>query len=267
MAGKRMLYKNICTSEKINQLSDEAENLYYRLLVNVDDLGRFFGNPVTVKDMCYPMKNVTPFEVGLRLDQLSLGGLIHRYEVNNVSYVEVEKFSAFQILRKDIKKRADFPAPKRTCNEPVTDTKRICSVEVKVKVKDKVKGEVKGKVKGKVKLLEIPAKAGTPQAEFVDNWKALYKFKTGHDYKANQKDFVLIAGLLKKYSAAIVLEKAKLLFQLCNNGGAWFAKSMADFTIGNLSSHWNSIIEEVKDHGRQAGVSKSEIKEFMADRK
>lgn len=113
---------------------------------------------------------------------------------------------------------------------------------------------------------DTPANAGTPQAEFVSNWKKLYKAKTGQDYKATSKDYVLVANLLKNFSGSVVLEKAKLLFELCQRGDIWFAKSMADFTIGKLSSRWNEIIEEVKSNGKQAGVKKSELESFLAGR-
>ena len=113
---------------------------------------------------------------------------------------------------------------------------------------------------------KAPAKAGTPQAEFIKNWADLYQSKTGQIFKADKKDFILVAGLLKKFSGPVVLDKARLLFEFCNNGGTWFAKSMADFTIGKLSSRWNEIIEEAKDNGRQAGVSRAEMEDFMAGR-
>ena len=113
---------------------------------------------------------------------------------------------------------------------------------------------------------DIPAKAGTPQAEFVKNWADLYFSKTGQVFKADTKDYVLVAKLLKDFSAPVVLDKAKLLFELCNNGGHYFAKSMADFTIGNLSTNWNKIIQEVKNNGKQAGVSRSELADFMSGR-
>jgi len=121
-------------------------------------------------------------------------------------------------------------------------------------------------IKQKSKKKDTPAKAGTPQAEFVNNWKDLYKAKTGKEYKADNKDYVLVAKLLKDYSSDIVLEKARLLFDLCVSGEVWFAKSMADFTIGKLSSKWNEIIEEVKNNGKQCGVNKAELEAFLAGR-
>lgn len=105
----------------------------------------------------------------------------------------------------------------------------LSKVKSKYKVKDKVRKDT-------------PAKAGTPQAAFVDNWQSLYKAKTGQDYKADRKDYILIANLLKKYPPDAVFNKAKILFSLCEGGKTYFAKSMADFTIGKLSNKWNEIL-------------------------
>jgi len=133
----------------------------------------------------------------------------------------------------------------------------------------------KSKSKSKSKLLNInnkskektPAKAGTPQAEFVDNWSKLYQSETGKLFKADQKDYILIAQLLKRFEFPEVLSRAKLLFELCQKRSAWFTKGgMADFTIGKLSSQWNSLIKGVDD-GKQAGLSQSEIEKFMHGRK
>jgi len=139
MAGKRMLHKNICVSEKLSSIPYEAECLYYRILVNADDEGRFHANPYTVKDSCMPMRKTSPERIRNVLETLEKSGLIHIYTVNNVDYLEVDRFDDFQILRHDIKKRIDFP-PR---NEPVTHPLRIRAAEVKDKVK--VKEEVKDK--------------------------------------------------------------------------------------------------------------------------
>jgi len=247
MSGKRMLHKNICISKKLSKISYEAECLYYRILVNCDDEGRFHANPHTVKDSCMPIRVTNPERIRIVLDELENNRLIHRYVVDNVDYLEVVRFSDFQILRSDVKKRVDYPKRR---NESVTDTERIRIAEVKDKDKDKDK-------------VAIPANAGTPQAELVESWKALYQAKTGQPYNATARDYVLTAKLLKKFSADQVIEKAKLLFEFCQRGDVWFAKSMADFTIGKLSSMWNQIIKEVQNG---AGISEGELASFMSGR-
>lgn len=111
-------------------------------------------------------------------------------------------------------------------------------------------------VKGKIRLDKIredkrreethtPPKAAvsTPQADFIANWGSLYEKATGLPYKHDKKDFILAAALIKKYSPAVVLDKARLLFGSCQGDGSlWFATGMGDFTVGKLSSKWNEIV-------------------------
>ena len=85
----------------------------------------------------------------------------------------------------------------------------------------------------------------TPQAAFVQKWKELYKAKTNYEYKADRQDYILIARLLNKYTEAVILDKAKILFTCCEKGGVWFAQSMGDFTIGKLSKHWNHLLPNI----------------------
>lgn len=138
MPGKRMIHRNICISQKLSSVSYEAECLYYRILVSADDFGRFHANPHTIKDMCLPYRHVTNTErIRNALVELEKIGLIHRYNVHNVDYLEIERFKDFQILRNDVKKREDFPSR----NESVTNTERTRDVEDKVEVEDKDKEE------------------------------------------------------------------------------------------------------------------------------
>jgi hypothetical protein len=83
----------------------------------------------------------------------------------------------------------------------------------------------------------------SPQAQFIEKWGSLYKQETGFDYKADQKDFILIANMLKKYTEAQILSKATILYKFCKNQSHWFAKGMGDFNIGKLSHCWNQLVE------------------------
>lgn len=99
--------------------------------------------------------------------------------------------------------------------------------------------------KDKDKETHTPPKAAvsTPQADFIANWGRLYEKATGLPYKHDKKDFILAAALIKKYSPAVVLDKARLLFGSCQGDGSlWFATGMGDFTVGKLSSKWNEIV-------------------------
>lgn len=98
----------------------------------------------------------------------------------------------------------------------------------------------------------------TPQADFVLAWGQLYESETKEKFKADRKDFVLVANLLKKYSYDDLIKKAKLLFMACKTKNLWFTKGgIADFNIGKLSSKWNELIES-NVGGNHGGASKYE---------
>jgi len=164
-----------------------------------------------------------------------------------------------RILSNNAKNGWDKRRMQNVCKNDANDHEGNMYYKDKVKYKDKYKYKEKE---------ETPAKAGTPQAEFVKNWSDLYQSGTGHPYKSGREDFIIIARLLKDFGEAEVLFRAKILFELCKNHSAWFTKEngMGSFTIKNLSHKWNELTEGGQ-HGRQAGVSKSEIEEFMAGRK
>jgi len=52
----RIIKESICTSDTLDQLSPEEERLFYRLLVQADDFGRFDGRPAVVLAACFPLK-------------------------------------------------------------------------------------------------------------------------------------------------------------------------------------------------------------------
>lgn len=49
----RILKESVCTSDTIAKLTWFEEVLFYRLIVNCDDYGRFDGRPQIVKTDCF----------------------------------------------------------------------------------------------------------------------------------------------------------------------------------------------------------------------
>lgn len=53
----RILKESICVSESIDSLSWFEEVLFYRLIVNCDDFGRFDGRTAVIKNRLFPLKD------------------------------------------------------------------------------------------------------------------------------------------------------------------------------------------------------------------
>lgn len=89
----RYLKAGIRDSEAIEKLSPLAENLYYRLLVTVDDFGRYDARPPMIKAACFPVKDsITANKAEVLMKELVDNGLIDIYVVDNKPYLQMNKW-------------------------------------------------------------------------------------------------------------------------------------------------------------------------------
>jgi hypothetical protein len=94
----------------LDQLCPEQENLFYRLLVVVDDYGCSDARPVIVLARCYPLRigRIQPDEMASWLQNLANVGLITLYQVEGKEYLQVTKWEQHQHIRT---KRHRYPLP------------------------------------------------------------------------------------------------------------------------------------------------------------
>lgn len=105
----RILKESICTSDNLNELSEETENFFYRLLVCCDDYGRFDGRPAIIKARCYPLKeSKTLLVISAYLQALHDAKLIILYQVDGKDYIQMLTWEKHQQVRA---KKSKFPAP------------------------------------------------------------------------------------------------------------------------------------------------------------
>lgn len=103
----RYLKAEIRDSEVIDSLSTMAETFFYRLLVTVDDFGRYDARPSMIKAHCYPIKeSVTAKKCAELLKELSDAGVIDIYTVDGKEYLQVCRWD--NIPRA---KESKFPQP------------------------------------------------------------------------------------------------------------------------------------------------------------
>ena len=90
----RYLKAGICDSSHIESIpSDAAEVLYYRLLVTVDDFGRYDARPAVIKARCFPLREDLPSkQVDDWLLELAQAELVWLYEVNGQPYLQVQRW-------------------------------------------------------------------------------------------------------------------------------------------------------------------------------
>jgi hypothetical protein len=133
-------------------------------------------------------------------------------------------------------KRSKVEAPLQAIEAPLNKSKQRKGKEIK---EEEIK-ENTNTLSAPTKTLAAPGE--TPCQEFVSKFATLYQRLSGYPYKADRKDYILVTELIKKFSIALVIEKAEMLYRACENRTVWFAKDgYADFTIGKLSQRWNEI--------------------------
>ncbi len=107
----RIIKESICTSENLNQLSVEAENLFYRLIVKADDFGCYYGNVKIVKNTCYPLRadSIKDKQITSWLNELVNADLIIIYQAaDGKQYIKLTKWEKHQQKRAT---RSKFPTP------------------------------------------------------------------------------------------------------------------------------------------------------------
>ena len=105
----RIIKESICVSESIDSLSWFEEVLFYRLIVNCDDFGRFDGRVPVVKNRLFPLKeNVTAKAVDAGINKLASIGLVRMYECDGKPYLYLPTWNDHQSVRA---KRSKYPAP------------------------------------------------------------------------------------------------------------------------------------------------------------
>mgnify|MGYP000047793834 CR=1 FL=1 len=115
----RILKESICVSDDIDRLSWFEEVVFYRLLVNCDDYGRFDGRPAVLKNRLFPLKeSVTLKSVTEAIHTLASAGLVVLYENEGKPYLYIPTWAKHQNIRA---KRSRYPEPPTEEHDVNTD--------------------------------------------------------------------------------------------------------------------------------------------------
>ena len=117
----RILKESICVSDSIDQLSWFEEVLFYRLIVNCDDYGRYDGRPAIIKNRLFPLKDsLTLKNVSAAINKLASAGLVALYEFEGKPFLYLPTWNEHQSVRA---KRSKYPAPE----DGVKSSEVICN--------------------------------------------------------------------------------------------------------------------------------------------
>ena len=143
----RILKESICTSDSVDSLSWFEEVLFYRLIVNCDDYGRFDGRPAIIKNRLFPLKeSLTAKAISKAVNTLVTAGLVVLYEFEGKPYLYLPTWNDHQNVRA---KRSKYPSPEgcviaheNICNHMYADVPVIQS-ESESKSESKSESECK----------------------------------------------------------------------------------------------------------------------------
>lgn len=110
----RIIKESICTSDSIAELNWFEEVLFYRLIVNCDDYGRFDGRTAVVKNRLFPLKDsVTAKAVEAAVNKLVTVGLVTLYYFEGKPYLQLPTWDKHQTVRA---KKSKYPSPEQGVN-------------------------------------------------------------------------------------------------------------------------------------------------------
>ena len=96
------------------------------------------------------------------------------------------------------------------------------------------------------KRVSRSAGASTTAVDFVSSFGNVYEKRSGETFQHRKKYFELADELIKTHGVEVVVRKAEVLLELCENQSAWWTKDgWAEFTIDNLHRNWNRLLTKV----------------------
>jgi len=123
----RIIKESICTSDTLDQLSWFEEVVFYRLVVNCDDYGRFDGRIPIIKNRLFPLKEkVTNKSIAEAINKLSTAGLVIPYEYDGKPILQLVTWDKHQTVRN---KRSKYPAIDGSEETTATENVRLLSIE------------------------------------------------------------------------------------------------------------------------------------------
>jgi hypothetical protein len=127
----RILKESICSSDSINELSWFEECLFYRLIVNCDDYGRFDGRTAIIKNRLFPLKDgITAKSVETALIKLVNAGMVVMYEFDGKPFLYLPRWSEHQSVRN---KRSKYPDPSE-CSKVIASANNCKQLHANVPV-------------------------------------------------------------------------------------------------------------------------------------
>jgi hypothetical protein len=203
----RIIKESICTSDSIDSLGWFEEVLFYRLIVNCDDFGRFDGRMAVIKNRLFPLKeNLTLKNVELAVNKLARAGLVSLYEYDGRPFLYLPTWNEHQTIRA---KQSKYPEPSESnCKQMISDASKCSRNPIQYEYENiKRKESLERKEKAPEVSEDMLGGFSGELREAVDDWLR-YKAERRQAYKETGLKSVLtqISKNAKLYGDAAVVD-------------------------------------------------------------
>lgn len=199
----RIIKESICTSDSIDALSWFEECLFYRLIVNCDDFGRFDGRAAIIKNRLFPLKeNLTIKAVEAAVQRLANIGLVVLYVFEDKPYLYLRTWDEHQTIRAKKSKYPD-PKPESICMQLQADECKCSRNPIQSESESESKHARGAKGENRPDLSRFSPFVG----KTVENWLS-YKAEKRQSYKGTGLEMLLnkIEKQVSLYGETAVVE-------------------------------------------------------------
>lgn len=119
----RIIKESICTSDNIDQLTAFEETVFYRLMVNCDDFGRFDGRAKILSARLFPLKQIAPEEMEEAVASLVAADLVTVYVVEGKPFIHMNSWEKHQSTRAA---KSKYPPPDEGTKNELQASESTC---------------------------------------------------------------------------------------------------------------------------------------------
>lgn len=109
-------------SENINQLSENAEVFFTRLIMKADDYGCYYGSLKLLKAALYPLREISNENLQSSINECNTNGLILLYVIEGKQFIKINNFGQrLRIMKSKFPQPTDRNSLTTDRNSPTTD--------------------------------------------------------------------------------------------------------------------------------------------------
>lgn len=190
----RIIKESICSSDQIDQLSWIEEVLFYRLMVNADDFGRFDGRVKMIRSKLFPLKDIREATIEEALRKLSSVELVELYTVRGQPFIRLTGWDRHQTIRNQ---KSKYPGPEEAdnvCASLENNCKQLKSIASKCS-RNPIQSESESESEAETRTREDSAAAITAYASGNLQYLSPRNMEELESFRADLPDDVIRYGI------------------------------------------------------------------------